>query len=72
MFEALGEKGFEVQCLSHAAAILEKDFPDAITELEASLLDVNIPITEIIGSGGKGNFTQTGGTNNVGGGGSFT
>jgi len=52
MFEPLKEKGFEIVFVSHAEAILEKDFPDAVAELEASLVEVEIPITEIIGSGG--------------------
>ncbi|MEX3606509.1 MAG: BglII/BstYI family type II restriction endonuclease [Burkholderia sp.] len=52
MFESLKEKGFEIVFVSHAEAILEKDFPDAVAELEASLVEVEIPITEIIGSGG--------------------
>jgi hypothetical protein len=52
MLKDLEDKGFEVKWLSHSAAILGNDFPEAISDLEASLLDVNIPITEIIGSGG--------------------
>lgn len=52
MFDLLKEKGFEIDFVSHAEAILEKDFPDAVAELEASLVEVEIPITEIIGSGG--------------------
>lgn len=52
MFEALEEKGFEFAFVSHAAAILAADFPEALKELEDALLDVDIPITEIIGSGG--------------------
>lgn len=52
MFETLGERGFEVQCVSHAAAIMQTDFPQAIRELEDCLLEVDVPITEIIGSGG--------------------
>lgn len=52
MFENLKAKGFEVELLSHAAAILEKDFPDAVHELDAVLGAVDVPITEIIGSGG--------------------
>lgn len=52
MFDSLRERGFDVQCVSHAAAILQNDFPDGVRELEASLLEVDIPITEIIGSGG--------------------
>jgi hypothetical protein len=52
MFERLIEKGFEVQFHSHAKAILQLDFPQAVAELETVLADIDVPITEIIGSGG--------------------
>jgi hypothetical protein len=52
MLEALREKGFEIQFESHAAAILGTDFPTALEELEAALSNFEIPIAEIIGSGG--------------------
>lgn len=52
MFNELKDKGFEIELHSHAAAILEKDFPDALSELENVLGEIDIPITEIIGSGG--------------------
>jgi hypothetical protein len=52
VLEKLKEKGFEIRCESHAAAILEHDFPDALKEIEAALSKISIPITEIIGSGG--------------------
>jgi hypothetical protein len=52
MLDSLKEKGFEILFESHATAILEKDFPSALGELEAALLNFEIPITEIIGSGG--------------------
>lgn len=52
MLEQLKIRGFEIRCESHAAAILEKDFPAALKELEAALLELTVPITEIIGSGG--------------------
>ena len=52
MLEILREKGFEIQFQSHAAAILEKDFPEAVEDLEGALRDLTIPISEIIGSGG--------------------
>lgn len=52
MLESLIEKGFEVRSESHAAAILEQDFPTAVGEIEEALRDFEIPITEIIGSGG--------------------
>lgn len=52
MLESLKDKGFEIQFQSHAAAILEIDFPEAIKELEEALRGLVIPIGEIIGSGG--------------------
>jgi hypothetical protein len=52
MLERLSERGFELTFLSHAEAILSRDFPDAVRELEAALEIFSIPITEIIGSGG--------------------
>lgn len=52
MLEKLLEKGFDAQFESHAAAILEKDFPEALKDLEQALGTLTIPITEIIGSGG--------------------
>lgn len=52
MLDRLLDLGFEIRCESHAAAILQVDFSDALSELEASLVDFRIPITEIIGSGG--------------------
>lgn len=52
MFDKLTAKGFEIKFLSHAAAILEKDFPSALNELEEGLIGLSIPITEIIASGG--------------------
>lgn len=52
MLDVLREKGFEILFQSHAAAILEIDFPAALEELEAALSSFEIPITEIIGSGG--------------------
>lgn len=52
MLDILRGKGFEIQYESHAAAILERDFPAALGELEVALSNFEIPITEIIGSGG--------------------
>jgi hypothetical protein len=52
VLENLQEKGFEIRCESHAAAILEHDFPDALKGIETALSKISIPITEIIGSGG--------------------
>ncbi len=52
MLNRIKERGYEIHFLSHAAAILGKDFPEALQELESCLSNFEIPITEIIGSGG--------------------
>jgi hypothetical protein len=52
MLQRLADKKFEIRVESHAAAILEKDFPVVLGELEHVLENVVVPITEIIGSGG--------------------
>ena len=58
-FRSLKDKGFDVVFVSHAAGILVQDFPVAIAELEEALSNLELPITEIIGSGGgETKFTQ--------------
>ncbi|MGB7586661.1 MAG: BglII/BstYI family type II restriction endonuclease [Terriglobales bacterium] len=52
MLRKLKEKHFDIHLESHAAAILEVDFPEALINLESVLTDVAVPIREIIGSGG--------------------
>lgn len=52
MFEELHAKGFECRFESHAGAILDRDFPEAAHEISEVLQGVDVPITEIIGSGG--------------------
>jgi hypothetical protein len=52
MFEALISRGFQLQFLSHAIAILSVDFPEAVAELGEALEGLTIPIEEIVGSGG--------------------
>jgi hypothetical protein len=52
MFDAIRRRGFTVEMLSHAEAILAGDFPDVPSQIEAILLNSTIPIEEIIGSGG--------------------
>jgi Restriction endonuclease BglII len=52
MLDRLRQRGFEIQFESHAAAILERDFPAALADIEPALLAFDVPITEIIGSGG--------------------
>src|SRR6185437_8945208 len=59
MFESLIAKGFQVELLSHARAILSVDFPAAVAELEGALSASTIPIEEIIaGGGGETKGTQ--------------
>ena len=52
--QPLLDKGFDVKLLSHAGAIAAGDFPGALAELVEVLSAVELPITEIIGSGGGG------------------
>jgi hypothetical protein len=52
VLKELRHRGFEIQFESHAAAILEMDFPAALHDLEQVLSSFRVPITEIIGSGG--------------------
>ncbi|MBB4102423.1 BglII/BstYI family type II restriction endonuclease [Allorhizobium borbori] len=52
MFDALIERGFQVDIHSHARAILSVDFPDAVADLEEAIGALSIPIEEIVGSGG--------------------
>lgn len=59
MFDALKEKGFDILALHHAEAILTHDMPEAESELESVLLDLSIPISEIVaGGGGEAQGTQ--------------
>lgn len=52
MVERLRARGFDIEFHSHAHAILSADFPAALMELDQVLRETQIPITEIIGSGG--------------------
>jgi len=59
MFEKIKKKGFQVLALHHAEAILKHDMSAAVNELEAVLLDVTIPVEELVyGGGGEGELTQ--------------
>ncbi|MCW8177231.1 BglII/BstYI family type II restriction endonuclease [Verminephrobacter aporrectodeae] len=56
---SLKENGFDVLFLSHAHSILMGDFPEALEEICNALKAIQLPITEIIGSGGgETKFTQ--------------
>jgi len=50
--DRLRDRNFEVEFHSHAAPILEVEFPEALRDLSSVLEGVSIPIGEIIGSGG--------------------
>ncbi|MDR5654489.1 BglII/BstYI family type II restriction endonuclease [Ruixingdingia sedimenti] len=52
MFQRLIAAGFDVAIRNHAGAILTVDFPEVAAELEEALLDVRIPVEELVGSGG--------------------
>lgn len=52
MLDRLRDAGFEILFTSHAEAIIQHDFPELIDELEGALINVSLPMTEIIGGGG--------------------
>ncbi len=59
MFEKIKKKGFQVLALHHAEAILKHDMVNAVAELEEVLLDIQIPVEELVrGGGGEGELTQ--------------
>ncbi len=59
VFEKLKKQGFQVLPLHHAAAILERDLPEAISDLETALTAIRIPAEELVrGGGGEGEMTQ--------------
>ncbi|MEX1107354.1 MAG: BglII/BstYI family type II restriction endonuclease [Dongiaceae bacterium] len=59
MLEQLSNRGFDVLPLHHAAAILQADMPQAITEIEMTLSELSIPVIELVaGGGGEAKLTQ--------------
>lgn len=59
MFNKIKKKGFQVVTLHHAEAILKHDMGKAAEEIEAVLLDISIPVEELVrGGGGEGELTQ--------------
>ncbi|MGV6839925.1 MAG: BglII/BstYI family type II restriction endonuclease [Planktomarina sp.] len=52
MFQSLQSAGFDVLVSGHGGAILSVDFPQDIATLTQTLLDMRIPASELIGSGG--------------------
>jgi hypothetical protein len=58
-FGALEAKGFDILFLAHARSIISGEFPQALLEIGEALNAIDLPITEIIGSGGgETKFTQ--------------
>lgn len=58
-FEALEAKGFDILFQAHAKSIMLGEFPQALIEISEALNAIDLPITEIIGSGGgETKFTQ--------------
>ncbi|HOO72876.1 MAG TPA: BglII/BstYI family type II restriction endonuclease [Spirochaetota bacterium] len=59
MFEKLKSKGFQILTLHHAEAILKHDMDTAVEELEQALINISIPVEELVyGGGGEGELTQ--------------
>lgn len=59
MFEKLTAKGFQILTLHHAEAILKHDMSEAAADLEQALLEIEIPVEELVkGGGGEGQLTQ--------------
>jgi hypothetical protein len=59
MFEKLEKNGFDILSTNHASAVLGSDFSAEIFQVEEALLQVKIPLTEIIaGGGGEAEVTK--------------
>lgn len=59
MFSKLKKAGFQIRALHHAEAILRCDLREAITDIEAALSALKIPVDELVkGGGGEGQMTQ--------------
>ena len=51
--------GFEIQTINHAHAVLVKDFPEPLQELDAALREISISDDELVqGGGGEAGPTQ--------------
>jgi len=59
MFDQLKKQRFDITLEHHAEAILTLDMPEAIDDLQSVLATCEIPISELVGSGGGASkFTQ--------------
>lgn len=54
----LQQAGYDVLALHHAEAILTHDMPGAVADLDAVLVDLRIPVAEIVSGGGEAPSTQ--------------
>ena len=55
----LASAGFNIQSLNHAEAVLERDFPQPVSELCEILMGFTIPVEELVHrGGGEAPFTQ--------------
>jgi len=52
VFDRLRANGFDVLALHHAEAIITHDMPESERNIENVLLDLKIPVTELVGGGG--------------------
>lgn len=52
MFRQLRYQGFDIEIRNHAGSILSAEFPEQVQEIESALLELAIPVSELIGSGG--------------------
>lgn len=59
MLDRLTKRGFEIEALHHAEAILQHDMPEALIELDQALMPITLPAEELVrGGGGEGLLTQ--------------
>jgi hypothetical protein len=57
--QPLVDRGFQIEFVNHARALLEIDFPDALQEIGEVLAELTIPIESLVrGRGGEHNLTQ--------------
>ena len=59
LLNPLKERGYQVEFINHARAILQIDFPAALDELQSVLMDLTIPVVSLVrGGGGEHELTQ--------------
>lgn len=59
MFDQIAKIDFNLASTFHALAILERDFPNVVDELDGILSSISIPILELVkGGGGEAKVTQ--------------